>query len=232
MQEMRVWFLGWKGPLEEEMLGKFHGQRSLVGYSPWARRVGHDSKHTRNTTRTTQDVSALAPLCWPQAAGGRGPPTPPWVRGGLYILFHWSGTPVCSQLVFGMHFSVWRCIPDVLCREMYSMPTYSSAILFFPWIKQFFSWRIEKVFVWRFGSSKFFQGELMEKVPFLLIDHGLHYTEEPCWHGQAARLAAPSAPTISSLQPLQVLGLSVYFTWWGQIQKWSGRWNHVKSFSL
>ena len=45
------------------MLGKFHGQRSLVGYSPWARRVGHDSKHTRNTTRTTQDVSALAPLC-------------------------------------------------------------------------------------------------------------------------------------------------------------------------
>ena len=153
------------------------------------------------------------------------------LRGGLYILFHWSGTAVCSQLVFGMHFSVWRCIPDVLCREMYSMPTYSSAILSFPWIKQFFSWRIEKVFVWRFGSSEFFQGELMEKVPFLLIDHGLHYTEEPCWHGQAARLAAPSAPTISSLQTLQVLGLSVYFTWWGQIQKWSSRWNHVKSFS-
>ena len=22
--------------------GKFHGQRSLVGYSPWGRRVGHD----------------------------------------------------------------------------------------------------------------------------------------------------------------------------------------------
>ena len=31
----------------------------------------------------------------------------------LYILFHWSGTPVCSQLVFCMHFCVWRCIPDV-----------------------------------------------------------------------------------------------------------------------
>ena len=25
----------------------------------------------------------------------------------------WSGTPICSQLVFHMHFCVWRCIPDV-----------------------------------------------------------------------------------------------------------------------
>ena len=31
----------------------------------------------------------------------------------LYILFHWSGTPVCSQLVFCMHFWVRRCIPNV-----------------------------------------------------------------------------------------------------------------------
>ena len=31
----------------------------------------------------------------------------------LYILFHWSGTPVSSQLVFCKHFCVWRCIPDV-----------------------------------------------------------------------------------------------------------------------
>ena len=31
----------------------------------------------------------------------------------LYILSHWSGTPFCSQLVFCMHFCVWRYIPDV-----------------------------------------------------------------------------------------------------------------------
>ena len=31
----------------------------------------------------------------------------------LYILFHWSGTPVHSQLVFCLHFCVWRCIPHV-----------------------------------------------------------------------------------------------------------------------
>ena len=30
-----------------------------------------------------------------------------------YTLFHWSGTPVCSQLVFCMHVCVWRCISDV-----------------------------------------------------------------------------------------------------------------------
>ena len=32
---------------------------------------------------------------------------------GLYILFCWSCTPVCSQLVFCLHFYIWRCIPDV-----------------------------------------------------------------------------------------------------------------------
>ena len=30
-----------------------------------------------------------------------------------YILSHWSGTPVSSQLVFCMHFWVSRCISDV-----------------------------------------------------------------------------------------------------------------------
>ena len=39
-QETRVQSLGWEDPLEEEMaihssiLGEFHGQRSLAGYSP------------------------------------------------------------------------------------------------------------------------------------------------------------------------------------------------------
>ena len=31
----------------------------------------------------------------------------------LCILFHWSGPPVHSQLVFCMHFCVLRCIPHV-----------------------------------------------------------------------------------------------------------------------
>ena len=36
MQETWVWSLGQEDPLEEEILpGESHGQRSLVGYSPW-----------------------------------------------------------------------------------------------------------------------------------------------------------------------------------------------------
>ena len=45
MQEMWVRLLGWGDPLEEEwqptpvfLPGKSHGQRSLVGYSPWGRK--------------------------------------------------------------------------------------------------------------------------------------------------------------------------------------------------
>ena len=44
MQEIRVQSLGWEDLLEKEMAthssipGKPHGQRSLVGYSPWDRK--------------------------------------------------------------------------------------------------------------------------------------------------------------------------------------------------
>ena len=47
--ETQVWSLGQEDPLEKEMAthssilaGESHGWRSLVGYSPWGRRVGHD----------------------------------------------------------------------------------------------------------------------------------------------------------------------------------------------
>ena len=48
VQETQVRSLGWEDFLEEEMAtpvflpGKFHGQRNLVGSSPWRCRVGHD----------------------------------------------------------------------------------------------------------------------------------------------------------------------------------------------
>ena len=45
-QETQVWPLGWEdppgegngNPLQYFLPGKFHGQRSLVGYSPWSRK--------------------------------------------------------------------------------------------------------------------------------------------------------------------------------------------------
>ena len=48
MQETQVQSLGWADPLEKEMathsstLGKSHGWRSMVGYSPW----GHKESDT------------------------------------------------------------------------------------------------------------------------------------------------------------------------------------------
>ena len=49
MRETQVWFLGREDPMEKEMAvhsallpGKSHGWRSLIGYSPWGRRVGHN----------------------------------------------------------------------------------------------------------------------------------------------------------------------------------------------
>ena len=54
---------------------------------------------------------------------------------GLYILFCWSGPPVCSQLVFCIHFCVWRCVPDVSV-EMHSTSSSSSTILFLHYFMQ------------------------------------------------------------------------------------------------
>ena len=48
MQETWIQTLGQEDSLEKEipipvfLPGEFHGQRSLVGYSPWSHRVRHD----------------------------------------------------------------------------------------------------------------------------------------------------------------------------------------------
>ena len=49
VQETRMWSLGWEDPWRRKcqpipvsLPGKSHGQRSLVGCSPWVRRVGHN----------------------------------------------------------------------------------------------------------------------------------------------------------------------------------------------
>ena len=51
MEETRVRSLGWEGPLEKGMathsvflLGEFHGQWRLAGYSPWSRKQSDTTK--------------------------------------------------------------------------------------------------------------------------------------------------------------------------------------------
>ena len=53
MQETLSGSLGREDPLEEGMAshsvflpGEFHGQRSLVGYSPWSRKESDTAEHT------------------------------------------------------------------------------------------------------------------------------------------------------------------------------------------
>ena len=60
MQEMQVRALYKEDPPEKEtaapsvfLPGKFHGQRSLVGYSPWGCKELDMTEHTRAHTHTT-----------------------------------------------------------------------------------------------------------------------------------------------------------------------------------
>ena len=52
LQETQVPSLGWEDALEKGIAtrsnilpGEFHGQRSLVGYSPWGRKVSDLTEH-------------------------------------------------------------------------------------------------------------------------------------------------------------------------------------------
>ena len=47
MQEMQFRSLGWEDPLEDFLPGKSHGQRSLVGYSPWGHKESDATEHAR-----------------------------------------------------------------------------------------------------------------------------------------------------------------------------------------
>ena len=60
---------GWEDPLEEVIAtipiflpGKSHGQRSLVGYSPWGCRVRHELE-TKQTKQKTSLKIALLKIC-------------------------------------------------------------------------------------------------------------------------------------------------------------------------
>ena len=59
MEEMQVRSLGWEDPLEEEtqptpvfLPGEFHGQRNLVGYSPWGRKESNTTERLNNNSNT------------------------------------------------------------------------------------------------------------------------------------------------------------------------------------
>ena len=72
MQETRVQSLGWEDPLEKEwqptpvfLPGKSHGQRSLVGYSPWGRKES-DMTEQLHFFFTFTIIFITFTIVWPQ----------------------------------------------------------------------------------------------------------------------------------------------------------------------
>ena len=63
-------------------------------------------------------VSSLSLGSWSQCSHSKGAGLDLEFCVVLYILFCWSGSPVCSQLVFCMHVCVWRCILMYLWRNV------------------------------------------------------------------------------------------------------------------
>ena len=69
MQETLVRSLGWEDLLDKEMAvflpGKFHGQRSLAGYSPWGQKesnmteLEHVHTHTRTPTHSVLSLTGV-----------------------------------------------------------------------------------------------------------------------------------------------------------------------------
>ena len=69
MQEMQVQSPGWEVPLENGMAttpvflpGEFHGQRNLVGYSPWDCIESDTTEQATNTNTWLPSLPAL-PSC-------------------------------------------------------------------------------------------------------------------------------------------------------------------------
>ena len=79
MQETPVWSLGREDPLEEEMAtcsrflpGEFHGQRRLVGYSPWGHKECDTTErltHCQSITRWLEAQVTTWVCKWPLKLG-------------------------------------------------------------------------------------------------------------------------------------------------------------------
>ena len=142
----------------------------------------------------------------------------------LYILFLWSGTPVHSQLVFCMHFCVWRCIPNVsvqrvvlhihlLLRHLVLLP---SLILF--WITFFWCGCFSKSSTLNIGLSKWylpvsllhFIFQLSHLYPTPLLSSRLDFQSSKHFY----ILQIQSAPKPHIFRGVLSLYISCWLPWW------------------
>ena len=71
MQEMWVRSLGWEAPWRRKwqpapvfLPGELHGQRSLVGYSPWGRKESDIAEQLNSNSMLYISLLARLSLCW------------------------------------------------------------------------------------------------------------------------------------------------------------------------
>ena len=130
MQEMQVWSLGQKDPLEEGMAThsstvawESHGQRSLVGYHPWGRKGSDRTErltHTHTHKHGNKEVSEK------------------WVSGNKCRL-------QSTGLEFGIH---WHIISKIILIIKYSQIKIG---LFTEWI-----WLIDDIDSFKLAVLEFF----------------------------------------------------------------------------
>ena len=69
------WSRKWQ-PMPVFLPGKFHGQRSLAGYSPWGCKVGHNQAHKQSTQWRLGKFGDLPNIIQLGSDGGEGNGTP------------------------------------------------------------------------------------------------------------------------------------------------------------
>ena len=100
MQETWVWFLDWEDPLETEvanhsciLAGEFHGQKSLVGSSPWGCRVRHDwMTNTFTSFRGNEGHVPLGELSLHSSIRRSRLETERWWCGRSQLVADWAGS--------------------------------------------------------------------------------------------------------------------------------------------
>ena len=105
------WRRKWQ-PTPVFLPGESQGWGSLVSFCLWGCKESDTTEATQQQQQQQGWFSGSLGS-WSQCSHSKGSGLDLEFCLVLYILFHWSGTPVCSQLVLCMHFCVWRCIPDV-----------------------------------------------------------------------------------------------------------------------
>ena len=133
MQETWVRFLGREDPWRRKwqstpalLPGKSHGQRSLIGYSPWGRRVGHDWATSLSLSKCSSQVRKIGHLTTTRVEVrwcGQGSPASEG-RAGVQTQVPFSPpllSPQLPKVRIGTVSMVHQCQPLSPCSQFHGL---------------------------------------------------------------------------------------------------------------